>query len=65
MLLLSEVDVFFPVHPNISIVIFHALCISFWYLFGTINGTDKENLPNSQSILSQKQHRVKKLRVKN
>lgn len=44
---------FFPVHPNISIVIFHAHIYAFPF------GTDKENLPNSQSILSQKQHRVK------
>lgn len=59
MLFVSEVDVFFPVHPNISIVIFYAHIYAFPF------GTDKENSPNSQSILSQKQHRVKKLRVKN
>ena len=50
---------FFPLHPNISIVIFHAHIYAFPF------GTDKENSPNSQSILSQKQLRVKKLRVKN
>ena len=50
---------FFHVNPNISIVIFHAHIYAFPF------GTDKESLLNSQSILSQKQHRVKKLRVKN